>query len=430
MNLAPGFASLPSHSFSLRTCFHFSIIFIVSIAGLWSCSPKTTQPTAIPQVLPKSPGEPTIRVCIAENPRDAFLSFSGVYEMDLEEARYLMDDGVGKLSVNFRDGRLYLSNPNRYFELEAPQLILLKPQLAKNEFVYNETSYQGELIIHFNNNKVYVINKLPLETYLSGVLPSEIQTAREDYKAAVMAQAIASRSYALYRMDNPATDFYDIWADERDQVYRGTSKKTPLSERAIFETRGMVLANGGQPAITQYHSTCGGVLEEYIGGDPAGIAYDLSESEYNCKVSPHYRWVEFREVETILWNLAREFEIDSSQVNSWIEKGFQLDLDISNRKASGRVAAISLNVEGAQYHADGLRVRRALADKTGKLLKSNFFFIQTSESNPEKFYIVGAGAGHGSGMCQWGAIGMALKSHPHNTILGQYFPQLEMLKLY
>ncbi|MCB0295833.1 MAG: amidase, partial [Calditrichaeota bacterium] len=78
---------------------------------------------------------------------------------------------------------------------------------------------------------------------------------------------------------------------------------------------------------------------------------------------------------------------------------------------------------------DGLRIRQILADESGKPLPSNFFFLNKSPANPEKFYIFGAGAGHGSGMCQWGAIGMSMKGYKYNNILGLYYPQLATQKM-
>lgn len=411
-----------SKSFSWRWLF-FSFL---TMLFLMQCSPKTASQQA--QAL--SVREPDIRVCIAENPRESTLAFQGIYTAELEEARYIFDDGVGRMSVNLQDGRLILSNENRFFELLPPQVVIFKPQMPKDQFILNDIPYQGELTIHFLDGEVTLINTIAMEGYLKGVLPYEIPTAREDYKEAVMAQAIAARSYAHYRLENPVNDLYDTWADERDQVYKGTDKTTPLAERAISETHGIVLADETGPMITQFHSTCGGVLEEYIGSDPSGFAFDLTDNEYNCKVSPHYRWVEFREVETVLWNLSREFDIDSSQVNSWIEAGYELVTEVTGRKSSGRVSEILLNIQGAEYRVDDFRIRRVLADKSGKILKSNFFFFRTSPANPEKFYIIGAGAGHGSGMCQWGAIGMALKGYSHNNILGLYYPQLSIKKVY
>ena len=394
----------------------------------WQCSPQVQQAGVAPGK--GDAAEPQIRVCIAENPRGQFLSFSGKYQLDLEEARYFFDDGVGKLSVSYRDGALFLSNSQRYFELDPPQTLIFKPELPRDHFIWNDVPYYGELLIHFREDRVMIVNELPVETYLNGVLPFEIPTNQSEYQEAVLAQAIAARSYALYRLENPVNELYDAWADERDQIYKGDLQKTPLAERAISNTRGIVLVNQGSPAIAQYHSTCGGVLEAYIGSDPGGIAYDMTDNEYNCKVSPYYRWVEFRKVETVLWNLSREFEIDSTQVNSWIESGFELDLNISQRKASGRVAEMVVGVQGAEYRVDGLRIRQILADESGKPLPSNFFFLNKSPANPEKFYIFGAGAGHGSGMCQWGAIGMSMKGYKYNNILGLYYPQLATQKMY
>jgi SpoIID/LytB domain protein len=140
--------------------------------------------------------------------------------------------------------------------------------------------------------------------------------------------------------------------------------------------------------------------------------------------------VEVRDLETVLWNLSKEFGIDSMLVREWLETGCRLDIDITLRKQSGRIEEVNFKLEDQEFVVSGIRIRRILADRTGKLLPSNFFFMNESTGNWEKFYIIGAGAGHGKGMCQWGAIGLALKGNSYRNILGFYYPNLKMVKFY
>jgi stage II sporulation protein D len=410
-------------------------ILILLLAGvLFSCTSKVQQQIETPEG--KAAIEPNIKVCLTENLHSGILSFEGNYILELEEARYMFGAEIGPLEALFKSGNLILKNNRRYFELPFTQTVVFRPELSSARFVWNEIPYSGELWFHISENKITVVNKLPLETYLYGVVPYEIPTTQEEYQEAIYAQTIAARTYALYRMDNPAGQHYDVWADSRDQIYQGMLKIPPLADKAIHDTRGITLSNSSQAAIAYFHSTCGGVLE--VSPDSLNaftnvndiFTYDLTDNEYNCKVSPYYRWVEVRDLETVLWNLSHEFGFDSLLVREWLETGCRMDINVTLRKQSGRIEEVNFKIEDKEFIATGIRIRRIFADRTGKLLPSNFFFINESPGNWEKFYIIGAGAGHGRGMCQWGAIGLALKGNSYRNILGFYYPNLKMVKFY
>lgn len=409
--------------------------FVVVIFGmiLLSCTSKVQQQA---KVSDEKAVEPSIRVCLAENLQNSILSFQGDYLLGMEEARYIFNQEIGALNVFYRDGDLIIRNDKRNFELPSPQSIVFKPLSSSSRFIWNGIPYSGELWFHIQGLKIVVVNNLPMESYLFGVVPFEIPTTQDEYQEAVFAQTIAARSYALYRLDNPSGEVFDVWGDTRDQVYQGTLRTTPLLEKAITNTRGIVLSNSNQAAIAYFHSTCGGVLEVANDSVPASsngsgtFAYDLTDNEDNCKVSPYYRWVEVRSLETILWNLRKEFDFDSLTVLEWLANGCRIDIEITKRKSSGRIDEMNFKIEDKTFIARGFAIRRVLADQTGKLMPSNFFFTNESPGNWEKLYIIGAGAGHGKGMCQWGAIGLALKGYSHRNILGFYYPSLQMVKFY
>ncbi len=381
-------------------------------------------------------GEPNIRVCLVENLAAATLGFEGAYILELEEARYQLDKSIGTLNASFRGTDLILKNDRRYYELSAPQTVVFKPSASGDRFIFNDIPYAGELWFQVEEGGVTVVNKLPVETYLLGVVPFEIPTNQHEYQEAIYAQAIAARTYAIYRLQNPINSRYDIYSDVQDQVYQGMLKKAPLAEDAITATRGIILANSSRVDKIFFHSTCGGVVEatpDTLTAASAGsgtFAYDLSDNDYNCKVSPYYRWVEVRTLETILWNLQKEFRLDSLLVRDWLETGCKLDIQIAKRRQSGRIEEMVMRVEDQLFPVSGFRIRRVLADQTGKVLPSNFFFFTESPGSWEKLYLIGAGAGHGEGMCQWGAIGLALKGNSYKSILGFYYPNLSMVKFY
>ena len=380
--------------------------------------------------------EPMIRVALAGPPAIHKLSFDGSYTLTLAEATYSFDATIGELEVLSQDGGLTLRGKRRYFNLPSPQLLVFKPFSPDQKFKWDEFAYSGELTLHFVNGEILAVNKLPIETYLMGVIPREIPTTQEEFKEAVYAQAIAARSYALSRLDKPRDARFDLWSDERDQVYNGVSKTPVLAKEAIINTRGNILTRNGQPALASYHASSGGVLEVNAPDDStSGRALrkprlDTIDGESNDKVSPYYRWVEARSSEAILQNLVREFGLDPNTAQHWIESGYTLNIDINQRTPGGRVKSMTVQIGDDSFLVEGIKIRRILADPSGKPIPSNLFFLNVSPSNPDKFYIVGAGAGHGNGMSQWGAIGMALKGRTYKNILAFYYPNFELRKFY
>ncbi|RMF62100.1 MAG: SpoIID/LytB domain-containing protein [Calditrichaeota bacterium] len=414
--------------FRMKICVGFALVLM-----LWQCAPQLrhTAP-AVEEV-----HQPEIRICLDDSLREATLRFDGNFLLELEEARYWFDETIGELNVSVRGEYLVIKNDKRFFELTTPLQVVFQPQYEYNTFYWNDIPYSGKLLLYLDKSHRLVINQLPVEKYLEGVVPFEMPTQNPEYREAIFAQTIAARTYAWYAIEHPENEFYHLFADERDQVYRGKLRSSPLIETAIKKTRGKVLALNDHSVRVQFHSTCGGILEvrsdsESTNGNPNTItmAYDLMDNEFNCKISPKYRWVEVRTAETVLQNLKHEFQLDSSLVQKWLDEGFHLTIEVVSRKPGGRVNQLRLVVNEREFLVDGYRIRAVLRDDVGEMLPSELFFINQSPTNPGKFYIVGAGYGHGRGMCQWGAIGMSLRGYNYHRILNFYYPELSIKTLY
>lgn len=408
--------------------------------GAWSCAPTSTATKPAPQTDPLiavDENQPSIRVSLSRNDAEALLAFNGEYIVQMEEARYRLDGSVGVFKVFIRGGRMLISSPRRFFDIEPGQTVRFFPRNAEAHFNWNKVPYSGEFHLLLEpDQKILAINQLPIETYLQGVVPFEIPTQNLEYQEAVYAQAIAARSYAAYRLENPVDPSFNLYADTRDQVYGGMHKRTALSAQAIQDTRGMILTKNSAPVITEYHSTSGGVLdvepgsESFYAGYDGSLVYDRFNGEFNDKVSPYFRWAETREAETVLRKLRKEFAIDSVTASRWIENGFALDIDVSKRNFSGRVLEVNIQIEDRSFFLEGFRIRRVLGNADGKSLPSNYFFLKKSPKYDDRFFIIGAGAGHGRGMSQWGAIGLSLKGLKYTSILDFYYPNLSLAKYY
>ncbi|MGQ9896100.1 MAG: SpoIID/LytB domain-containing protein [Acidobacteriota bacterium] len=132
-------------------------------------------------------------------------------------------------------------------------------------------SYRGRIEVFLNRRgRLTVVNAVPLEAYLRGVVPNELSPTVFAHLEALKAQAIAARTYALKNRGKYAAEGYDLLPTAASQVYRGQGSEHPLSDRAVLETRGLVLTYNGEPIDALYTSTSGGRTEssEYVFGTP------------------------------------------------------------------------------------------------------------------------------------------------------------------
>ena len=123
--------------------------------------------------------------------------------------------------------------------------------------------YRGRMLVYLNDRgSLNLINELPVEDYLRGVVPSEMGPELYNQLEALKAQAVAARTYTLRNMGEFAREGYDICATPRCQVYGGMQIEHPLSDQAIAETAGQVLLYRGELVNALYSSTCGGHTED------------------------------------------------------------------------------------------------------------------------------------------------------------------------
>lgn len=131
--------------------------------------------------------------------------------------------------------------------------------------------YRGRIEVFLNRRgRLTVVNVVPLEAYLRGVVPNELSPMVFSHLEALKAQAIAARTYALRNRGKYAAEGYDLLPTAASQVYRGRGSEHPLSDRAVLETRGIVATYDGEPIDALYTSTSGGRTEsvEYVFGTP------------------------------------------------------------------------------------------------------------------------------------------------------------------
>lgn len=408
--------------------------WLLLLAGMllftsWQCAglrPRPYNPANVPRV----------RLVLFEGaPLVCKLRSSGEAEGDAGAVVPLKSGSEVFFEPGRRPGTIRVRHGNRRVVLKPPVVFRLRRE--KKGIELKGHRYVGGFELHRRGNKLVLYNLLDLETYVKGVVAAEMGRVDKDAFEALKAQAVAARTYAYMRMREKRSGLPALYASERDQVYLGLGRRYGRADRAVEETVGEVLTYRGKPFLPYYHSTCGGRtenVERVFGGGARpylrGIA-DTFGGEDFCVKSPHYRWVEsysFRELKNMLLRYARE--TDRFQV----PEGDLQNAVVLERSPSGRVRKLALLFENVEKPLilNGQSIRWAIRRFDGSPLRSTLFKLLPygPKDRPTGVLIMGAGNGHGVGMCQWGAMGMAKKGYRYDQILQHYFRGSQIKKIY
>jgi len=295
------------------------------------------------------------------------------------------------------------------------------------------------------------INELPIDPYLYGVVPRELPPVPYGELEAQKAQAVAARTYALANLGKRRADGYDLLPTTSDQVYGGVNAEHPISTKAVDETAGVAVIYDGAYAATLFHSTSGGftannedvynaapipylrgVVDAHRGkaperapsmalfkrhANPASLRAKKA-GDYEADWSRYHRW-------TFEWSADEIRRAVSAFVGKDVGKVLELN-DVA-RADSGRLLTLEIVTETGTYYEHKDRIRWALqyVDASGTLrpLLSTLFFVEpvTDETGALGFKAWGGGWGHGVGMSQTGAVGMAEKRASYEEILTYYY---------
>jgi len=380
---------------------------------------------------------PVIRILLNEINQKDSISFEGNYKLISEEAEYEFGSQNSRIYIVPSTNSLLIHNDFRYLEYQKTKKIRLQPSTEKSQFKYNDRSYYGDIVfVQTGNSTAQIINELPLEEYLRGVVPAEIYTTDSKNFEAVKGQAICARTYAINKMDEHYNDNFDVYHDTRDQVYKGAGIYNRNSDKAINDTRSLILTYQNKPAVIFYHSTCGGELEpvqnvfgetplDYMGGGMDAVSDVIS-----CSASPKFRWQVTRSLEQLDSTYQK---IYGKKLIPQIDKikdttNIKLEISILNRTETGRVKDLKIITADTSIILNNIQIRRMLGEPSGKALYSTLFYI--SQENDSTITIHGGGFGHGVGMCQWGAMNMSKRGFKYYHILNKYFPGTLLTKGY
>lgn len=400
----------PGHSRKPLTV-GLGLLLLLPLVGARSCLKRTDYRE---KVLIGSKDDPKLRVALVRDAPSLDLESSGPLEVSEEgRAEPILDlSHQDKITIFARRGKLVWGA--QLLESNAVRVVPAPGGTVE----INGTPFRGEVRIHsVPTGAVSCVNEIALGTYLAGVLGAEVPTTWPD--AALRAQAIAARTYALHAAWQQRDALYDVTADTLSQVYRGLEAEDQTAFRVVHETRGVILVYGGKIFPTYYMSVCGGhtASSAKVFGGAAIPPLSGTPCGY-CRGAERFSWpsrgkkVYFTE-ETILSSLG-SLGIPLPRVER-IE-GLQAAPD-------GYAARISLRTGGETFTVSAQKFRMALGPN--RLLSTNF----QAEREGVGFNFRGKGWGHGVGMCQWGTYGMARAGKDEREILKHYYPGSNLVRL-
>ncbi|MFZ5596177.1 MAG: SpoIID/LytB domain-containing protein [Bacillota bacterium] len=283
--------------------------------------------------------------------------------------------------------------------------------------------YRGNMEFRLASGGITVINELPLEEYLYGVLPGEMPSSWPI--EAQKAQAVAARSYALANLGAYSSYGFDLMSGQMSQVYGGYDAEQPAATRAVDETRGMVLLCRGEPVSAFFHSSSGGYIEnaEDVWRDP--LEYISSKADPFDKNDKYYNWLVDYDQKQLVSQLALKKALYNKP--GMPERVFSAvdDIRVLEMTASGaRVKRMSITGTGDDGSPMTVEIANADAVRSVLGLKSALFTMKkttTPEGGLKSVSFTGSGYGHGLGMSQYGALGMANRGYNYRDILGYYY---------
>lgn len=336
-------------------------------------------------------------------------------------------------------------------------------------------TFRGSLRLLADGGKIWAINDLPVEDYLESVISSEMSA--QSSLPLLMAHAVISRSWLMSQIDGntaPNTQashgdafirwydhtdhtLFDVCADDHCQRYQGITKETsPNVAEAIRRTRGELLTYGDEICDARFSKCCGGAMEEFqycwddtpkpylkgIGDTPEETIPDLTVEE-NAR-----QWIlsspnSFCNTtdKRILSQVLNDYDQETTDFYRWrvsytqeelsklVEKklgaglGTITDMRPLKRGTSGRICELWITgTKKTIVVGKELEIRRALSESH---LYSSAFVV---EKQGDTFTLIGAGWGHGVGLCQIGAAVMGDKGYAYDEILRHYYPGAEIEK--
>lgn len=382
------------------------IIFLwCGLFALVSCGGKKTS-----QSIP-SPSDRTEKVLVRKEQQKHIPRIRLLLKENFSFAKIVNSDLATVVIVRVSNGKIYLYDSEDQV-VDSGSGFRLKPR--NNKFLKMDgVSYRGAFEVFINPVKrPVIVNDVNIETYLRGVVPSELSPIAFPYIQAIKAQAVAARTFAFANLGLNARKGFDLYSDSRSQVYRGKKGEHSLSDRAIQETKGIMAVHKKEPIVAFYSSTCGGLTESYHHiFQKSGISYLQGGVKCPDQDSPYRKWKSH-----ILISDVQE-KIDRLEIG-------KLKKIILVRKSQNK-----RTVEMKFIGSKGNKVLKGLKIRSILQLRSNWITDLDTRKNKKyisEIHVKGRGWGHGVGLCQMGTVKLAQKDWSFEQILKHYYSGIKV----
>ncbi len=318
-------------------------------------------------------------------------------------------DGAGLLATDERGEPMRVGFPLTVMASKDAVLVDGRPvrrlAVAAASFItVNGKKYRGLIEVFPAGRGLLVVNQLPLEDYLVGLINCEISSQWPI--EAVKAQAVIARTYALYQRENRKNALYHLESSVLDQVYEGCGIEDSRAVRGVRDTAGEVLTYKGKIIQAFYHSSCGGHTESAADVWGTDVPYLRGVDCKYCQNAPSVKW---------------ELTLPYKKIEALLKAGgYQLsglhEIQPGTRNQSGRLNEVILITDRGRFSLKAVAFRKAIG--YGVIKSTNFDVVNGDDA----VRFNGAGYGHGVGLCQWGAKQRAGDGFNYREILSYYYP--------
>jgi len=366
--------------------------------------------------------ESTIRVGILSNQENVLVSADTQFEIaNGETGQLLVELAAGEKATITKAGKTITINGK---PVTAVTLSVLTFQNNDEHYLeVNKKQYRGAIDIHVTHGKtgLTIVNTLPIEHYLYGVIAREISPTW--HIEALKAQAVAARTYALYSLNKHQGDEYDVCATTDCQVYGGRESEAPQVIKAVNDTSGQVIMAQGKVISAYFHSSSGGYTEnsENVWGTYEPYLRGTIDYDQN---SPQYKWekkLTIDDLNAVFYKAG--YTIGAIKAIDLVPLTHK-PMNTPERGVSGRVKVIQFIGSTGSVQLTGEQLRKMLGLKSTlfdiDILQPNLPFLREQgvitdkkalhriSGRPNEMLVIsGFGLGHGLGLSQWGAKTMA-----------------------
>ena len=394
----------------ILTCFRI-LSFLTFAFFISGCTTfRSALPRPINDVLRPSSSAKIIRVAIMVSKPSVVISVigPGTFYDKVHHKRIQRFSSIKRANFSAQNGNVFINGYNT----KSSQIIVLPdmPQSIRVQDKFKENIvYRGRIdIIADSKNFLTVVNTLPLDEYIMGVVPRETFPAWP--QAALKTQAVAARTYAVSHMQNSNYENYDIISPIH-QLYGGATAEALSTTKAVLDTQGEILTYNGKVLCTFFYTCCGGRTEEAKNIFSTIKEYPHAVASPYCKGTKNYAW----NYSVALENCSQKLKKAGKPLSGKI-----LAVEAIERFKSGRVAKIKFSSKSKSVVLTGEECRKILGYNN---IRSTLFKVRIKKG---RLQFVGRGWGHAVGMCQWCSEVMAEKGFDYEQILKHFYPGAEI----